>query len=128
MNSPKGVDIRGLGEWQVVGVGRLARAQAPHQLGGEVAQPACRDAQRVTGTVAKAQFGDAEEPKVRDDHLAVFQEDVLTLQVLVYDASRMQVAHALQNKQVMLLCCLHTGDIKLAACSRKVLGLNSSVV
>lgn len=87
VNSPKGVDIRGLGEGQVVGVGRLARPQPPHQLGGEVAQPARRDAQRVTGTVAKAQLSYAEQAKVCDDHLPVFQEDVLTLQVFVYNAS-----------------------------------------
>lgn len=39
--------------------------------------------------------GNAEEPKVRDDHFTIVVEDVLRLEILVKDALGMEVAHAL---------------------------------
>ena len=49
--------------------------------------------------VVLAQLRDTEEAKVGDDDLAVLQEDVLRLEVLVDDASGVQVAHALSQKE-----------------------------
>ena len=45
-----------------------------------------------------AQLGDIEEPKVSDDDLACFQEDILGLEVFVYYPLGMKVAHPLVRK------------------------------
>lgn len=36
-----------------------------------------------------------EQPKVRYEHFAIFEEDILRLQIFVKDAARMQIAHSL---------------------------------
>ena len=49
--------------------------------------------------------GNAEEPKVCDDHFAVVIEDILGLEVLVHDAFCMKITHALEDRQPSVSVC-----------------------
>lgn len=51
--------------------------------------------------VPKTQFCDAKEAEVCDNHFSVLQKYVFRLQVLVNDATRVQVAHTLRTTNIV---------------------------
>uniref|UniRef100_A0A182PH07 LIM zinc-binding domain-containing protein n=1 Tax=Anopheles epiroticus TaxID=199890 RepID=A0A182PH07_9DIPT len=87
------VNVGGLRERQIA-FDRSVRCEVAHQLGRQIAQPAAGNAQPE---LAIQQLGGTEQSKVGDDHLAVLEEDVLRLQVLMDDAPRVQIAHTLRD-------------------------------
>ena len=59
-----------------------------------------------------AQFWDAEEAKVGDDHFAIFQKDVLRFQVLVNDTSGVQVPHSLNQLQINFMLIISLSNFR----------------
>lgn len=51
--------------------------------------------------IAEAKLRNTEQPEVGDHNLPVLQEDVLRLQILVDDTSRVQVTHSLEVKKIV---------------------------